>query len=63
MSAAEMYHELCAVYSQNISEETVSQWYRMFRDRGTNVHDESSGLPSVLSEDVVQSVDQKISER
>jgi hypothetical protein len=40
ISAAEMHRELCAVYDQNVmSEETVRQWSRMFKDGRTNVHD------------------------
>jgi hypothetical protein len=36
----------------------------MFKDWRTNVHDEErSGRPSVVSDDPVQSVDQKICER
>jgi hypothetical protein len=36
----------------------------MFKDGRTNVHDEEqSGRPSVVSDDLVQSVDQKVSER
>jgi hypothetical protein len=36
----------------------------MFKDGPTNVHDEEqSGRPSVVSDDLVQSVDQNISER
>jgi hypothetical protein len=52
-------------YGQNVmSEETVRQWSRMFKDGRTNVHDEErSGRPSVVSDDLVQGVDQKISER
>jgi hypothetical protein len=54
-----------AVYGQNVmSEGTVRQWCRMFKDERTNVHDEErSGRPSVVSDDLVQSVDQKICER
>jgi transposase len=65
MSAAEIQRKLCAVYDQNImSEETVRQWCRKFKDWQTNVHDqERSGQPSVVSDDLVQSVDQKICER
>jgi hypothetical protein len=53
------------VYGQNVmSEGTVRQWCRMCKDGLTNVHDEKqSHLPSVVSDDLVQSVDQKISER
>jgi hypothetical protein len=36
----------------------------MFKDGRTNVHDEEgNGRPSVVSDDFVQSVDQKICER
>jgi hypothetical protein len=54
-----------AVYGQNVmSEGTVRQWRRMFKDGWTNVHDEErSGRPTVVSDDLVQSVDQNICER
>jgi hypothetical protein len=43
-----------------MSEGTVRQWCRMFKDGRTNVHDEEqSGLPFVVIDDLVQSVDQK----
>jgi hypothetical protein len=50
MSAAEIHHELCAVYGQNvICVGTVRQWCRMFKDEGTNIHNEDqSGRPSVV---------------
>jgi hypothetical protein len=65
MSAVEIHLELCTVYGQNVmSERTVRQWCRTFRDGQTNIHNEEwSGLPSVVSDDLVQSVDQKISGR
>jgi transposase len=65
MTAAEIHNELCAVYGQNVmSEGTVRQWCRMFKDGRTNVHDEErSGRPSVVSDDLVEIVDQKICER
>jgi hypothetical protein len=65
MNTAEIHCELCVVYGQNImSEGTVRQWCRMFRDGQTNVHnEEGSGWLSVVSDDLVQSVDQKICER
>jgi hypothetical protein len=55
--AAEIYNELCTIYGQNVmSEETVRQWCRMFKDGRTNVHDEEgSGWPSVVSNDLFQS--------
>jgi hypothetical protein len=47
-----------------MGEETLQQWCRMFKDGQTNVHDEErSGQPSVVSDDLVQIVDQKICER
>jgi hypothetical protein len=43
---------------------TLRQRCRMFRDGRTNVHNEErSGWPSVVSDDLVQTVDQKICER
>jgi hypothetical protein len=57
MSAAEIHRELWVVYSQNVmSEGTLGQWCRMFKEGRTNVHDEEqSGTPSVVSDDLVQS--------
>jgi transposase len=54
-----------AVYDQNVmSEGTVRQWCRMYEDGRTNVRvEERSGRPSVVSDDLVQSVDQKICEK
>jgi transposase len=47
-----------------MSEGTVRQWCRMFKDGRTNVHEEErSGRPSVVSDDLVQSVEQTICER
>jgi hypothetical protein len=47
-----------------MGEGTARQWCRMFKDERTNVHDEErSGWPSVESDNLVQNVDQKISER
>jgi hypothetical protein len=53
MTAVEIHHELCAtVYGQNaMSEGSVRQWCRMFKDARTNVYDEEkSGRSSVVSE-------------
>jgi hypothetical protein len=49
MSAAEIHRELCAVYGQNVmSEGTVRQRRRMFKDWRKNIRDEErSGRPSV----------------
>jgi hypothetical protein len=41
ISAAEIHHELCVVYTKNVmSEGTVRWWCRIFRDGRTNFHDE-----------------------
>jgi hypothetical protein len=41
MSVAEIHRELCAVYCPNLmSEGTVTQWCRMFKNGRINVHDE-----------------------
>jgi hypothetical protein len=43
---------------------TVRQWCRIFKDRRTEIHDEErSGRPFVVSDDLVQSVDQNICDR
>jgi hypothetical protein len=66
MNAVETHRELCAVYDQNVmSEWTLRQWCRMFKDGRKNVHDvERSGQPAIFMNDgLAQSVDQKICER
>jgi hypothetical protein len=63
LSAEKIHCELCAVYGQNItSERCVRQWYRMFEDEHTifTMKNEVVGWPSVVSDNLVQSVDQKI---
>jgi hypothetical protein len=41
MSAVEIHNELCAVYGQTVmSDGTVRQWCRIFKDGQTNVHNE-----------------------
>jgi hypothetical protein len=61
ISAAEIRRELCAVYGQNaMNEGTVRQWCRMFKYGRKNVHnEEQSDQPSVVSNDLIQIVDQK----
>jgi hypothetical protein len=62
MCVTEIHRELCAVYCQNkMSKEPARQWCRMFTDGRTNVHDEErSCRPSVVSDDLVHSVYQKV---
>jgi hypothetical protein len=62
VSAVEIHHELCAVvYGQTVmSEGTVRQTCRMFKDGWTNVHDEErSGRPSVVSDDIFKLLTKK----
>jgi hypothetical protein len=66
MSDAEIHRQLCAaVYGRNVmSERTIRQCQRMFKEGWTNVYDnERNSRPSVASDGLVQSVDQKICER
>jgi hypothetical protein len=60
-SSAEIHHELCTVYGQNVtSKGTVRQWCRMVKDGQKNVYNEErSGWSSVVS-DLVQNVAEKI---
>jgi hypothetical protein len=62
MSAAEVHRELyTVVYCQNImSEGTVRQCCRRFRDGRTNVHHEERSIrPSIATDDLPQGVQQK----
>jgi hypothetical protein len=61
-SAVEIHHELRAVYDQNVMRDgTIRQLCRMFKAGRTNIDDEErSGGPSVVGDDLVRSVDQKI---
>jgi hypothetical protein len=65
MSAPEIHHEICAVYGQTVMNQgTLRQCCRMFKDGQRNVHDEKpSGQPSVVGDDFVQIIDQKICQR
>jgi hypothetical protein len=49
MTVAEILHELCAVYCQNVMREgSVRQWCRMFEDGQTDVqNEEQSGQPAI----------------
>jgi hypothetical protein len=65
MSAVEIHCELCAAYGQNVNGEgTVAQWCRMFRDGEQMfiMNSEVVGWPYEMSDDPVQSVEQKICE-
>jgi hypothetical protein len=61
LSAVKIHCELwAAVYDQNVISEGYIRRCRMFKDAWTCVRDEKrSGRPFVMSDDLVQSVDQK----
>jgi hypothetical protein len=63
--AAETYLKLCAVYGQNMSEGAARQGCRMFKDwrKMFTMKVEVGGRSSLVSDNLVKIVDQKIDER
>ncbi|GBL89352.1 hypothetical protein AVEN_225874-1 [Araneus ventricosus] len=64
LSAADIRRQICEVYGATaMCEGKVRKWVRDFKAGRDNVHDESrSGRPSVITDDVVASVEAKILE-
>ncbi|GFV26178.1 HTH_48 domain-containing protein [Trichonephila clavipes] len=64
VSAAEIHRQISDVYDPNaMSSSKVHKWVRAFKDGRENVHDEPrSGRPSVITDDLVKAVDEKIHE-
>jgi transposase len=64
MKPAEIHCELCEVYGEHaMSDSMVRRWVRHFNKRHENVHDDlQSGQPSVINEDLVHAVEEKIQE-
>lgn len=64
ISAAEIHRQITEVYGPNImSDSKVRKWVRAFNEGRENVHDEPrSGRPSVISDELVHAVDDKIRE-
>jgi transposase len=64
-SAAEIHHRLCRVYSDNVmSDSSVRDWCRKFRDWRTDVHDEGGqGRHSIVTDELVHKVDQVVREK
>jgi hypothetical protein len=61
LTAAKIQQQLCHVYTASVmSEGRVRQWVRQFKDGQTNVHDDHSGCPSVMNDDLVENVNNKI---
>ena len=64
MEAAKIHRQICETYGDNaLSDSKVRKWVRMFKDGWAKVHVEPRpGRPSVISEDLVRFVDNKIRE-
>ncbi|GFU20501.1 histone-lysine N-methyltransferase SETMAR [Trichonephila clavipes] len=64
VSAAEIHRQISNVYGPNaMSSSKVHKWVRAFKDGRENVLDEPrSGRPSVITDDLVKAVDEKIRE-
>ena len=61
MKSVEIRRNICEVYGQNtMSNGMVRKWVRAFKDGRNNVHDKRSGQPSVISDDLLQKVDEKV---
>ena len=64
MKPAEIHRQLCDVYGEHaMSSSLIRRWVRLFKEGRENVHDDPrSGRPSVVNEDLVRAVEEKIRE-
>jgi len=64
MTPAEIHRQPCGVYGEHaMSSSMVRRWVRQFNEGRENVHDDPrSGRPSVVNEDLVRTVEEKIRE-
>jgi transposase-like protein len=64
MKPAEIHRQLCDVYGEHaMSSSMVRRWVRLFNEGRESVHDDPrSGRPSVVNEDLVPAVEEKIRE-
>jgi len=64
MTPAEIHRQLCDVYGEHaMSSSVVRRWVRLFNEGREDVHDDlRSGRPSVVNEDLVRAVEEKIRE-
>ena len=64
MKPAEIHRQLCDMYGEHaMSSSMVRRWVRLFNEGRENVHDDPrSGRPSVVNEDLVRAVKEKIRE-
>jgi hypothetical protein len=57
----EIYRQLIAVYEEGATNESnVRKWCRKFNESRTKVHEERSGRPSFITEDLKNRIDQHI---
>jgi hypothetical protein len=61
---ADIHRQLCEVYGEHaMSDSMVRRWMRHFNEGRKNVHDDPrSGQPSVVNEDLIRAVKEKIQE-
>jgi transposase len=60
---AEIYRQVCEVHGENVmSDGMVRRWCRMFSEGRTNVNDDRSGRPSLVTADLLDQVNDKIQE-
>jgi len=64
MTLAEIHHQFCDVYGEHaMSSSIVWRWVWLFNEGHENVRDDPwSGRPSVVNEDLVCAVEEKIRE-
>jgi transposase len=64
MNLGDIHRQLCEVYGEHaMSDSMVRRWVRDFNEGRENVHDDPrSSQPSVVNEDLVLAVEEKIQE-
>jgi len=64
MTLAEIHCQICEMYGEHaMSSSMVWRWVQLFNEGCENVHDDPrSGRPSVVNEDLVRAVEEKIRE-
>jgi hypothetical protein len=64
MKLADIHRQICEMYGEYaMSDPMVRRWVRHFNDERKNVRDDPrSGRPSVVNEDLVRAVEEKIQE-
>ena len=61
-TAAEIHRQICDVYGEGaMSDSMVRRWVRLFNEGREDVHDdERSGRPSLVNDDMVRAIEEKI---